>query len=177
MQMPPEAGMARTAAQIVFFFCVAAVIGYFSHSPQYHYSEGDSAELKFVIRHSGRLAGECRALDVTEMKKLAKNMRVTEICPREKLPMSVSLELEGRKLYAGTIQPSGIRSDGVLSHYDRFTIPAGPLQVCLVVDVGDEHEVYERSMEAGPAEVLLLEYNDQGFSLSRATETGRREAG
>jgi hypothetical protein len=155
----------KIMAQVGFYLIVGLFIGWFSHLPTYQYADGEQAELKLVVRHSGNLIGECRALSQKEMEKLPPNMRTTQICPREKAPLTVTLTVNGDEFYQRTIKPSGIQSDGVIAQYEIFSIPAEMLAIRFAIDGG---QVYEQSIDALPGDVLLLQYDDSGFHLRRA---------
>jgi hypothetical protein len=157
----------KIIAQVGFYLIVGLFIGWISHFPTYEYSDGKQAELKLVVRHSGHLIGECRALSQKEMEKLPANMRTTQICPREKAPLTVTLTVNGDEFYQQTIKPSGIHNDGVIAQYEIFSIPARMLAVRFAIEDGP---VYEQSIDAHPGDVLLLQYDDSGFHLRRAGE-------
>jgi hypothetical protein len=169
----PDSGMAqkilRITAQIGFYACVGIFIGYLSDAPGYQYSDGQSSEIKLVVRHSGFLLGECRVVSQEELMKLAPNMRKPQDCPRGKAQMSVSLRVENEVFYEGIIKPSGIHSDGVLALYQRFNIPPGNVSVQLAIESGDQApQLFSREIAVRPADVLLLEYHDSGFNFTRA---------
>ena len=160
-------GVPRIAAQVGFYLLIGLFIGYFTYSPTYQYTDGQQIELKFVVRYSGDLIGECRDLTEEEMQKLPPNMRKTQVCPREKSPMTVTLSVNGDELYGTTIKPSGIQNDGVLAFYKSFKLPAEALAVQFSIEGG---EVYEQTINVDPGDVILLHYDDSGFHLRRANE-------
>ena len=161
----PKLGAPKIVAQVGFYLIVGLFIGWISHFPTYEYSDGKQAELKLVVRHSGNLIGECRALSQKEMEKLPPNMRTPQVCPREKAPLTVTLTVNGDEFYQKTIKPSGIHNDGVIAQYEIFSIPAQMLAVRFAIEGGS---VYEQSIDANPGDVLLLQYDDSGFHLRRA---------
>jgi hypothetical protein len=174
----PDPGLAqklmRITAQIGFYACVGILIGYYTGAPAYQYADGQSSVLKLVVRHSGVLLGECRLMNEQELKKLPPNMRIPEVCPRGKAPMSVSLLVDDRVFYDGIIKPSGIHSDGVVALYRQFKMPPGQASVRLAIESGEKIlQVFEREIRVQASDVLLLEYHDSGFSLSRAAERER----
>ena len=158
-------GAPRILAQVTFYVAVGLFIGYFTYSPTYQYTDGSEAELKFVVRHSGNLIGECRTLTSEEMGNLPPNMRKPQVCPREKAPLTVALSVNGNGIYDKTIEPSGLQSDGVIALYKRFPLPADVLDFQLAIEGG---ETYKQTVEAHPGDVLLMQYDDSGFHLRRA---------
>ncbi len=158
----------RLASQIGFYLCVGLLIGYFSSMPAYQYSDGNVSLLKLVVRHSGDLLGECKILDQEDLDKLPPNMRRAEVCPREKAKMKVTLELDNATVFNDILTPSGIHNDGVLALYHQVKLQPGSVKVKMIVQSGDhDAKVLERRIEINPAEVILLEYHDAGFSLIR----------
>jgi len=174
----PDPGMVqkfmRVIAQIGFYASVGILIGYYTIAPGYQYADGQSSVLKLVVRHSGVLLGECRVMSQPELMKLPPNMRIPEDCPRGKAPLSVSLLVDDRVFYDGIIKPSGLHSDGVLALYQQFNIPPGQASVRLAIESAKQDlQLFEREINVRPSDVLLLEYHDTGFNLSRAAERQR----
>jgi len=168
-----ELGAPRMIAQVVIYFSLGLLMAYLSTSPTYRYADDEEVELKLVIRHSGLFIGECRPISDAEAGKLQPNMRVLQICPREKSPMKVSLAINDTPYHAGVIIPAGLHSDGILALYRRFILEAGNISVRMAIENGkDGLQVYEQVLDAQPADVLLLQYDDAGFSFSRAVEHG-----
>lgn len=159
----------RYAGQAAIYAVFVIFLGYFSSMPHYQASAPDEATLKFTVRHAGKVIGECTALSGTQMENLPANMKVVEVCPRERSPLQLELLLDGELLYAATVQPSGLHNDGVSSIYQRFTVPAGKHQLTarLNDDVNAEDFVfvYTSDVEIEPAQVAVLQF-DNGFKLN-----------
>jgi hypothetical protein len=155
----------KIVAQVGFYLLIGLFIGYFSFAPTYQYTDGEQVELKFVVRHSGVLIGECRDLTAAEMDKLPANMKRTQICPREKAPLDVVLLVNDDQLLKASIQPSGLQNDGVLALYKNFILPAGQLVVQFTIEGG---EAFSQTIEVDPGGVILLQYDDRGFHLRLA---------
>jgi hypothetical protein len=60
-----------------------------------------------------------------EIAKLAPNMRRPEKCERERLPLTVELEIDGEIVKRIEAPPSGLWNDGPASVYQRFEIAPG----------------------------------------------------
>jgi len=83
------------------------------------------AVLRLSIRHATAAKVACKPLTAQQMAQLKPNMRRPVDCPRERWPITVELERDGRLLYRGTREPSGLWNDGVASVHRVFHVPAG----------------------------------------------------
>ena len=116
---------ARYLGQGVLYALVAATLGYFSTAPSYTHFPPDQAMVRLSFTHGADPRGPCRQLTAEEMGQLAPNMRVPTVCPRERLPVHVELELDGVLLYKAALPPTGLNSDGPSRAYEAFAVPPG----------------------------------------------------
>lgn len=117
--------VARYLAQAVLYALVAATLGYFSTNPSFVHFPPDQAMVRLSFTHGADRRGPCRQLTAEEMGQLAPNMRVPTVCPRERLPVHVELELDGTLLYKAELPPTGLNDDGPSRAYESFTVPPG----------------------------------------------------
>jgi hypothetical protein len=155
------------AAQAAFYGLFAAIIGYFSTSPDYRHLEADKALIKLSFAYHGEPVGECRERTPEELAKLAPNMRTAKVCPRERSPITVKLDLDGKTLYEGAVQPAGLSKDGASTLYRRFEVPAGEHLVSVKMNdnvrVQGFNLVKEEKMSLKPAQILVVDVRkDQG---------------
>lgn len=116
---------AKFVGQAVLYALIGAVIAYFSSAPAYRsFAEGDGL-IKLSFAHGGKRKIECRRRSRAELQKLAPNMRKPMSCPRERLPVFVRLEIDGRVLLEQSFAPTGISGDGPSNVYVRYAVPAG----------------------------------------------------
>lgn len=120
--MRRPAGIVVAALAYIAF---AAFIGYFSASPDYRYASPAMATVKLSLSHAADRVVPCVRLTPEEVAKLAPNMRRTERCERERLPLGVELEVDGDVIVSVEAPPSGLWNDGPASVYERREIPAG----------------------------------------------------
>lgn len=157
------------AGQIVFYVLVVAMVGYFSDSPSWQLVSPDEGAIKLVVRHSGKLLGECRQLNNEELADLAPNMRNVQTCPREKSPLFVQMSIDDDIVYENTIEPSGLHDDGILALYEEFVHKAGSvdLQVRVRDDIRKESfsHTLDRTIELDPLRAILIEFHDNGFKV------------
>jgi len=155
----------RWAGQGIAFALFAVFIGYFSNSPAYEHLPPGQAMIKLSLRHSGQLLGECRTLDAEQLAKLPPTMRTPMDCPRERSPLALELELDGRVVLSEEVPPRGLHKDGMASMYRRINVPAGPLTVRVRMKdhtaQTDFPYTAERSFTLRPAQVLVIDFDSQ----------------
>lgn len=158
----------KIAGQIVLYGMFAAAIGYFSTAPNYTHLQPDEAMIKVSFTHTAQHIGECRSRSDAELAQLPPNMRVREVCPRERAPVRIELDIDGQPAYRDLLQPSGLSRDGATSVYRRLVIPAGIHQIeARISDNAAEVFNYTLSEEVDlrPAQILLVEFNPQANGL------------
>lgn len=162
----------RYGGQGILYLLFAAFIGYFSTAPAYQHLAPGEALLRLSFRHPGEFATDCRARTAEELAKLPPQLRAQMDCPRERSPVHVRVELDGKLLYDETFQAAGLRRDGAASGYRRLPIAAGDhqLRVQFNDDVrvkGFNHEG-ERRLTVVPGQVVLIDFiPDQGGVVIR----------
>ena len=115
----------RYLLQIAAYTGFAAVVGYFSFWPRYQYAAPDNAVIKISLSHAAERVQPCVKLTPQEVAELAPNMRRTEQCERQRLPLVLELDVDGDTVLRLTATPSGLWEDGPASIYERFDSPAG----------------------------------------------------
>ncbi len=125
-----NAGM-RYFGQGIVYTLFAAMIWYFSTDPVYTHLESGKAEIKLTFAHAAKPKGECRTLSSKELQKLAPNMRQPRVCPRQRVPIYVELEIDDQKTFNATLEASGLSGDGSAKIYRRFPVPAGAHKIAV----------------------------------------------
>lgn len=154
---------AALIGQVALYAAFAGVIGYFSSAPQYEHLPPDQALIKLSFSHHGERVAECHKRTAEELAKLAPNMRAPMECQRERSPVTVQLELDGKPLFAGSAPPAGLSKDGVSTLYRRFPVPAG--EHLLAVKFNDNVRVkdfnYHREAKVNlkPAQILVVDFS------------------
>lgn len=162
----------RYALQVIAYGAFAAFIGYFSTSPPYRLRGDDNAIVKLSFSHSAQLAHPCRTRTEPELARLAPNMRTKMDCRRERAPVTVELDMDGKPLYRITTQPTGLHQDGSATVYRRLEIPAGRhVFHARMADGPDGTFQHSRDidLELVPGEVLIVDFlaGDGGFVFTR----------
>lgn len=148
VQKYPHAPM-RYLGQAVAYAAFAALLGYFASMPAYSPIDADAAVIKLSFVHVGQRKVECRKMNPDEIARLPPNMRLTLDCPRERLPVLVELELDGKLLARRELPASGLAHDRASSIYQKFVVAAG------------RHRVTARLRDSARTE---------GFDYTRSTE-------
>ncbi|HEX6137088.1 MAG TPA: hypothetical protein VF059_05490 [Casimicrobiaceae bacterium] len=117
--------MLRYAAQALLYAAFVAFIGYLSTSPAYVHLPPGEALLKVSLTHAGQRKEACRERSAEELAKLAPNMRAQTVCPRERVPVTVEVTLDGAPLFRVVAPPSGLAKDGASTIYRRVPVAAG----------------------------------------------------
>lgn len=167
-------GVKRLGGQIVFYLLFFTFIGYFADQPEFDNLAADEALITLAIRHAGKLIGECRALDASEIAQLAANMRVLKTCPRERSPLQVELIVNDDVVFVDSIEPAGLYSDGISATYARFNVKAESVHLSVKVDDDAGSEGYSHRFEGDynldPADILVIKFNN-GFDIYHGRRT------
>jgi hypothetical protein len=167
-------GVKRIGGQMAFYLLFFAFIGYFADQPEFDNLVPDEALIKLAVRHSGKIIGECRVLDASEIAKLAPNMRAPLRCPREKSPLQVELSLNEKAIFVDSIEPAGMHNDGISAAFERFSVKAGPIHLSVKVNdaagsKGFSHR-FEGDYDLNPADILVVDF-DGGFNVQHHSRT------
>lgn len=155
----------RIAGMLIAFGLFALLIGYASNRPAYRHLAADSATIKISLRHAGQLMGECRERSSAELEQMPANMRAPLVCPRERSPLLLELELDGQLIISETLPARGIHQDGRASTYRRLTVPAGNVDVAVRLKDHIEAEAFHyeafRSLTLEPGSNLVIDFDEE----------------
>ena len=159
----PRLGPIAWAGQVLLYGLFAAVIGVFSQWPRYHPIEPGQALIKLSFTRVGKPVGDCRKPSAEEQAKLPPTMRAPEICPRERSPITVQVDIDGRRALDRVALPTGLSKDGAAALYARLVVPAGErrLSVRLSDDVRARATPYQREAKVTlvPGQVLVIDFD------------------
>ncbi|NCF13696.1 MAG: hypothetical protein GWP62_00215 [Gammaproteobacteria bacterium] len=153
--------------QVVLYAAFAVGIGYFSLSPPYQYADEEMASIKLSLSHAAKRVEDCVKLTPDEINRRALAGEPISECGRERLPLTIELEIDGVIVFRDEPLPSGLWSDGPASVYERFELAPGPhIITARLRDTAREHGWdYSHSDE-----VVLLP--GRYFSITFRAETG-----
>lgn len=147
--------------QVLFYGLFAVIIGYFSTSPDYTHLEPDRSLIKLSFSTHGEPVGECRTRTPEELAKLAPNMRAPTVCPRERSPITVKIDMDGKPLFEGVAPPAGLSKDGTLTIYRRFEVPSGEHMLSVKMNdnvrIKDFNHVKEEKLTLKPSQILVID--------------------
>lgn len=159
--------IARLLGQGLAYLAFGLTLAYASNRPIYHHFPADKALIKVSLSHSGKPKGECRTLSAAELGEMNQNMRRPKICPRERLPLTVEILLDGAPLMREVLPPSGLSKDGAAHLYRRFVVPPGHHRI--EARLRDSARTQGFDYE-GTTEVALAP--EQNFVIDFRSETG-----
>ena len=92
-------------------------------------------------------------------------MRRVQDCPRVRRSLYVELDIDGRKIYAADLPPTGIAGDGPSPVYQRFVMPAGKYDVAVRMrDTaradGFDHE-RRGTVDFAPSQMFVIDYRTE----------------
>jgi len=151
------------AGQLLLYAAFAAAIGVFSRWPTYRHLAADEALIKLSFTHAGKPVGDCRPISEAERAKLPPNMRAPMVCPRERSPVRVEVDIDGRPVVRRSAAPSGLSRDGASAVYQRIVVPAGPQRIAvrLADDARASGFAWQRdvNMTLAPAQILVIDFD------------------
>lgn len=156
-------GPAAWAGQLALYGLFALAIGVFSQWPRYHPLDPGQALVKLSFTRVGKPVGDCRTRSEAELAKLPPNMRSTTVCPRERSPITVQVDVDGVRALDRSAPPSGLSRDGASAIYERLSVPAGErrITVSLSDDVRAREAPYRRdaTVRLAPGQVLVIDFD------------------
>lgn len=161
--------LGQAAAYAVFM----GGIGYFSVFPVYEHLAADQAMIKLAFSHAGEHREECRKQTREELEKLPTNRRgLPSECRRERVPIVLELMLDGKEVFNGVQQPTGLWNDGPSHVYVCFPVAAGThtlvgrLRDSRREDGGFDYEA-ERRIELRPGQNFVVGFRSEtgGFTF------------
>jgi hypothetical protein len=159
----PRPGHAAWAGQVLLYGLFALAVGVFSRWPTYHPIEPDQALIKLSFTRVGKPVGDCRKPSAEEQAKLPPTMRAPEICPRERSPITVHVDVDGVRALERVAAPTGLSKDGAAAVYERLVVPAGERRIAVHLsdDVRTRDKPYlrEANVTLVPGQVLVIDFD------------------
>jgi hypothetical protein len=162
---------ARYLLQLTLYAAFAVFVAWFATEPQYQYADASMASVKLSLSHAADRVKPCVPLTPEEIAELAANMRRSETCERERLPVILEMDVDGERVVELIAPASGLWNDGPASIYERFDLPPGQhrISVRLRDTARAEGWDYERSgvvtLEAGRYFTVTFKAETGGFNF------------
>lgn len=151
----------RVSLQVVAYATFAAFIGYFSSAPAYRQLGDNEAVLKLSFSHPAQLKFACRTRSDAELAKLSPHMRTPQDCPRERSPVLVELDIDGKQLFHVNTAPLGVHKDGSATVYRRLVIPAGQHRISARLADGPDgvfNYRLDKDVNLKPGQVVIVDF-------------------
>ena len=153
--------------QALLYGGFAVALGVFSRWPVYHPLAEDMAQIKVSFIHHGARVAECRPYTAEEQAKMPPNMRKAQKCERERSPVSIEVDIDGKTVLAHTSTPSGLSRDGASTLYQRLNVAAGRHRIAVRFKDDQKAEGFtsqlEETITLKPAQVLVIDFSaDKG---------------
>ena len=145
---------AKILGQVLAYAAFGAALVLASHGPAYRPLAPGGAVVLVSVAHPSRPDGACRRLSDAELAARAPNMRAPLECPRRRVPVRVTMDIDGRTVVDETALPSGLAQDGSASLYRRIPVEAGRHE--FRVRMLDEERA--AGIVLAPGQVLRVEY-------------------
>lgn len=119
--------------QAVALAAFAVLLGYFAHYPRYADSPAGMAQIKISFAIAGEPKGACRTLTDEDRAHLAPNMRRARVCPRERVPVALEIDIDGHRAISRILPPTGLQKDGAAIVYETLTVTPGQKTISMRV--------------------------------------------
>ena len=149
--------LARFAALALFFAGAVSM----SSWPLHRSLPENTGVLTLSFSHGADRSALCRKATPEELAALPPNMRRPEICPRERPPIYLELDIDGVRTLETEVPPSGFGRDGPSRVHESFTLRAGRYDVAVRMrdHSGDGFEWQAlRSVLIGPADHKVVDF-------------------
>lgn len=136
-----------------------------SDGPSYRSLPEGVGVLSLSFHHGADRGASCRPATPEELAALPPNMRRPEICPRERPPIRVELDIDGARAFEADVPPSGIGRSGPSRVHQRFVLPAGDhgIAVRMRDRPGEEFPWRdERVVRIGPGDHRVIDFRAAG---------------
>lgn len=159
----PPISIGAWLGQAVLYALFALFIAVFSHWPSYRPLAEGQALIKISFTHTGKPVGDCRMLTEEEKAKLPPQMRPKQICPRERSPVAIEVDVNGQPVLRRSADPTGIKRDGSSSVYERLPVTAGEQKIAVrmkdnVRSQGFDYQ-FEDTVKLTPSQVLVIDFS------------------
>ncbi len=152
------------------------LIGYFSQKPEYGFNSPNESELVVSFRYTSRKTHPCTDKELKrlteERKGRPKHMRsARNICgSRERVPVNISVEMDGKTTFDRLVHPSGFTHDGACYLFKRLIVPAGEhnlkVKLAEVAETGKAAKyIYEGKPLFPTARRVVVDFNLEAMQL------------
>lgn len=153
----------QIAGQIVATGALLATVAYFASAPGYRYFGPQESLVKVSIIHASQRREACRQRTKEELEALPPNMRAARQCSRERVPLLVEVDVDGKRALTTVAKPAGLASDLSATVYQLFRVPAGGHRIAVRMRDSARTEGYdyaaEQALDLKPHQVLIVDFD------------------
>lgn len=153
--------VAWTLARFVALTLLFAGVVSLSNWPLHRSLPENTGVLTVSFSHGADRRARCRQATPEELADLPPNMRRPEICPRERPPIYLELDIDGVRALETEVPPSGFGRDGPSRVHESFTLPVGEHDVAVRMrdHSGDGFEWQAQgTVPVGPADHKVIDF-------------------
>ena len=121
--------IAAVGLQALLYLAFAITLAWLATDPPYRYANAEMASVKVSLSHAADRVEPCVELTQEQIAELAMNMKQTEACERERLPLFIEIDVDGETVFSMEAEPTGLWGDGPSSVYERFEVSPGSHRV------------------------------------------------
>ncbi|MBK8286744.1 MAG: hypothetical protein IPK97_18800 [Ahniella sp.] len=141
-----------------------ALIGVFSHWPEYRRLPPESAVIKLSFSQHGQRLVDCAAKGPAELAVMTPEQRLhVTRCPRERSAIRVQLFVDGVLRVDTSARSAGWSQDGKASMYRRLVVPTGQQELTVLLSDDQRRDDFpyqaRRTVTLQPAEVLVIDFD------------------
>ena len=157
--------------QVFLYAGFAVFVGYFSAAPAYNYADPELTSIKLSLSHAANRVHPCKKLTPQELVELAASGKPLQKCERERLPLTIALEIDGELVYEAMARPSGLWSDGPSSIYERLQVAPGSHEITVRLRDSDRESgwdyTHSERVDLAPGRYFTITFRAEtgGFSF------------
>lgn len=156
--------------QVLLYGVFAVMVGVFATWPGYSPMAPNDALIRLSFTLTSKPVSECRKRSPEELARLPPNMRAPMQCPRERSPVRVEMELDGKPVLSQVARPSGLRRDGAATVYRRLVVPAGSHKIAVrlqddALAKGFTHSL-EQTVTLAPMQIVVVDFDPATQSIT-----------
>lgn len=163
--MPSFRQPANWAAQATLYAVFAGVIALFSSWPNFRSLQAHEGLITISIAHHGQRLQPCRQQTLEELARLPPNMRVPSRCPRERAPLLVEVDIDGKTVLRQRAEASGLSRDGAAKLYRRMPVAVGSHRIAVRLRDSNRSEGFDyiqaEVVDLRPAEILVVDFDSE----------------
>jgi len=155
----------RWVGQAIVYAGIALWLGHFANRPVYTHLPPEQALIKLSIVHGAQRKGKCRKRTQEELDAMNPNMRTPLDCPRERLPITIEIVLDGDVIYDQSVTAAGLVHGGSTRAYKRFAVDSGQHELVarMIDSARTEGYDFERAamIELSPGENFVIDFRSE----------------